>query len=234
MFVYSDIAECNKKCYEDDVTNRMKESLILFEEIINSMRYSESKLIILFNNTRFFVEKWKRKDFKDYIQNVFNDFPLNCNNAQEAMRFIRKKFLNLNRGNAKRIMTMFVDLTDTTAAQTMLQHLTYYMYYRPLDYLNDCLFFPRLDEYKKPDMLGRVGKNYSDVTIMFKSTWVQTNKQTKHLVCVLKQRFVQSERREREWVFAETRINSFIFLLLFAIKQTHNTHTINKVHKVHG
>jgi guanine nucleotide-binding protein G(i) subunit alpha len=35
IFVTS-LSEYNQKCYEDDETNRMKESLLVFDEIVNS------------------------------------------------------------------------------------------------------------------------------------------------------------------------------------------------------
>lgn len=69
------MSEFDQKCYEDDETNRTMESLLLFDEIINSTWFSESMVFLVFTKVDIFEEKLKTTDlsvcFPDYTGSFF-------------------------------------------------------------------------------------------------------------------------------------------------------------------
>ena len=56
IFVAS-LSEYDQRCYEDDTTNRMEESLLLFNEICNSRWFTDSSIILFLNKVDVFREK---------------------------------------------------------------------------------------------------------------------------------------------------------------------------------
>ena len=149
------VNEFNKMCYEDDQTNRLLESLQLFNEIVNSHAFQKKNMFLLFTNIKMFQKKIQNES----LRNVFSDFKglfiflknsfLENSTPVEALRFIRKKFLEVIRKNQRQVMTVFVDVADTDAVCNMMKTLIPYFDGMPLDYLNDNLFFPKLEEEKK-------------------------------------------------------------------------------------
>jgi len=60
LFIVS-LSEYDQKLYEDDSTPRMKESLILFDEICNSKYFTQTQIILIFNKEDLFKNKIKKK-----------------------------------------------------------------------------------------------------------------------------------------------------------------------------
>jgi len=54
------LSEFDQPCYEDEVTNRMKESVELFGSYINSKYFEGSLVYLVLNKHDIFVEKMKR------------------------------------------------------------------------------------------------------------------------------------------------------------------------------
>ena len=74
------LSEYDLKLYEDDVTNRMHESLRLFREICNNKWFRETAMILFLNKVDLFEEKIKKVDlnvcFPKYTgTDTFNIFP---------------------------------------------------------------------------------------------------------------------------------------------------------------
>ncbi|KAF0977311.1 hypothetical protein FDP41_003964 [Naegleria fowleri] len=72
------LSEFDQKCYEDEVTNRMKESLDLFESYINSTYFESSLVYLILNKVDLFTDKIKKgvklKDtFKDYTGDQYDE-----------------------------------------------------------------------------------------------------------------------------------------------------------------
>ncbi|KAL9648008.1 hypothetical protein ABK040_012032 [Willaertia magna] len=70
LFITS-MSEFDQKCYEDESTNRMKESLQLFEDHINSKWFTNALVFLLFNKYDLFEKKIKdgshlRDTFENY------------------------------------------------------------------------------------------------------------------------------------------------------------------------
>jgi len=67
------LSEYNQLLYEDGRTNRMHESLLLFPEIVNSRRFENVPIILLFNKIDVFMEKIQKFD----LTCAFPDIPDN-------------------------------------------------------------------------------------------------------------------------------------------------------------
>lgn len=104
------MSEYDLKLYEDDQTNRMHESLKLFQEICNSKWFHETAMILFLNKKDLFASKLKEKDltvcpdFKDYKGG--KDYG-------KAVTFITDKFLALNENPKKHIYVHETCATDT-------------------------------------------------------------------------------------------------------------------------
>lgn len=107
IFVTS-LSEYDQKCYEDDTTNRMKESLLLFEEICNSSWFINTSIMLFFNKDDLFREKIAHTS----LNVCFPDYQGGCN-YDNAKEFITKKFVGLNLRKDKQIYTHFTCATDT-------------------------------------------------------------------------------------------------------------------------
>jgi hypothetical protein len=64
------LSDYDQKCYEDDETNRMMESLQLFEDNINNNVFRTSAIILFLNKQDVFSEKLK----KSPLSNLFEDY----------------------------------------------------------------------------------------------------------------------------------------------------------------
>ena len=61
------LSEYDQVLEEDDTTNRMKESLHLFEETINNEWFSATPIILFLNKQDLFEEKAKKVDMGTYF-----------------------------------------------------------------------------------------------------------------------------------------------------------------------
>jgi guanine nucleotide-binding protein G(i) subunit alpha len=111
------ISEYDQTLYEDSTTNRMQESLQLFEEIVNQKWFTSSEIVLFLN---------KQDQFQDKINNqtsplnkTFSDYE--GNNAQEALDFITKKFSSKKHSNNHAIRTQKTTATDTQNIKEALQ-----------------------------------------------------------------------------------------------------------------
>jgi len=102
------LSEFDLRLYEDDTTNRMHESLKLFKEICNSRWFTDTSMILFLNKRDLFEDKIKRVDlnvcFEDYNGGL---------NYENALAFIKDKFLQQNENPKKHIYVHATCATDT-------------------------------------------------------------------------------------------------------------------------
>jgi len=100
--------EYDMKLFEDDLVNRMKEALVLWEEVGNSKWFANISLILFFN---------KRDLFEKKIQNVdlTECFPAYTGgkNYKPALQYIMDTFLDLASKREKRVFTHITTATST-------------------------------------------------------------------------------------------------------------------------
>jgi len=80
VFVAS-MSEFDQKCYEDDSTNRIQESLLLFDEIVNSRYFIDTPVIFFLNKKDIFQKKIQTKKLSDFFPDYNgppNDFDAGC------------------------------------------------------------------------------------------------------------------------------------------------------------
>jgi len=96
IFVTS-LSEYDQTLFEDGTTNRMIESLKLFDEVCNSRWFKDSHIILFLNKTDLFREKIKKFDPKDYC---FPDYDGGLD-YEKALEYIEQQFIKKNSINRK-------------------------------------------------------------------------------------------------------------------------------------
>lgn len=108
VIFFAALSEYDMKIIEDEVTNRMHESLKLFDEVCNSEFFRETAMILFLNKDDLFKEKIVRVNlnvcFEDYIG------PLDY---KEGIKFISSKFIAVNQNSLKNIYIHVTCATDT-------------------------------------------------------------------------------------------------------------------------
>lgn len=102
------MSEFNQTLYEDGTVNRMRESLLLFEEICNCRWFSRSAIVLFLNKSDIFKDKIQRISLKDYFPEYKG-----ANTFEDGSTFIKEKFLELNKNKQKWIYTHITCATDT-------------------------------------------------------------------------------------------------------------------------
>jgi guanine nucleotide-binding protein G(i) subunit alpha len=92
------LSEYDQKCYEDDITNRMLESLELFDTTINNNFFKDKTIILFLNKLDVFKIKVKDKDLKI----TFSDYEGGYD-EKAGIEFIKAKYAAANRGNSGRL-----------------------------------------------------------------------------------------------------------------------------------
>lgn len=112
-------SEYDQNCYEDNETNRMKESLQLFEETVNSKWFVETSIILFLNKIDLFKEKIQKRD----LSVIFPDYTGGCN-FDAAAEFMKQKFEERNRfRDQKKIYTHHTCATDTSVMQKTFESI---------------------------------------------------------------------------------------------------------------
>jgi GTPase SAR1 family protein len=112
------MSEYDLKCYEDDSTMRMKESLVLFDEICNSRYFQDTDIILFFNKLDLFKEKIKNVDLKV----CFPDYTGGCD-YDSASKYIEKEFRDRNQDDGKEIYAHFTCATDTNNIKNVFDNI---------------------------------------------------------------------------------------------------------------
>ncbi|XP_054709796.1 guanine nucleotide-binding protein G(o) subunit alpha-like [Uloborus diversus] len=113
------ISEYDQVLHEDESTNRMHESLKLFDSICNNKWFSETSIILFLNK-------------KDLFEGKINKSPLTIcfpeyTGAQEygeAAQYIQAQFESKNKSTTKEVYTHMTCATDTTNIQFVFDAVT--------------------------------------------------------------------------------------------------------------
>jgi len=109
LFVTS-LAEYDLKLMEDEKTNRMHDSLQLFEGILNSDWFRETPIILFLNKSDLFDEKVKKQDLKI----CFPEYTGGCE-RDTALKYIEDKFQEKNTENRQ----LYVHVTCATNTENV-------------------------------------------------------------------------------------------------------------------
>lgn len=106
------LVDFSRKCYEDGITNRLTESLTVFEEIANSYRLSSSPLFVFFGGVdllRILIEK-EPESVEEYF---------NTKNFNDICERIKGMFLN-KISIQRKVYFFFVDMTDSKMIENVM------------------------------------------------------------------------------------------------------------------
>jgi guanine nucleotide-binding protein G(i) subunit alpha len=119
IMFFVNLAEYPLLCYEDDETNRMRESLLLFDEIINSRWFVDTPIILVLNKVDLFRELIKTSSLKAAFPEYTGgpDFDV-------AIDFIRRKFEDKNHREDRTIYTVLTDSSNTSAVSETFKNLS--------------------------------------------------------------------------------------------------------------
>eukprot|EP01137_Pigoraptor_chileana_P032335 Opistho-2@21552 len=105
---------------EDETTNRMHESVKLFDSICNSKWFLKTSIILFLNKTDLFTEKIPKVP----LTICFPEYTGPTADVEAAKDFIKKKFEEMNRSNQKQIYTHFTCATDTNNIKFVFAAIT--------------------------------------------------------------------------------------------------------------
>jgi len=101
------LSEYDQKCYEDDITNRMLESLELFDETINGNYFKDKTIILFLNKTDVFKIKIATKD----LTCTFPEYTGGCD-FDKAAEYIKQKYIASNKFSQERLHVHYTCATS--------------------------------------------------------------------------------------------------------------------------
>ncbi|EPB78228.1 g-protein alpha subunit [Ancylostoma ceylanicum] len=114
LFITS-LSEYNQVLAEDNKTNRMRDSIELFDQICNNEWFSSTAMILFLNKIDLFAEKIKKFNITCALKNY--------RGAQEyrpALDYITKKFRQVNKNSKRNIYTHETCATDTMQIEVVI------------------------------------------------------------------------------------------------------------------
>jgi len=117
------LSEYDLVLYEDENTNRMVETLMLFDEIINSRWFRETSMILFLNKRDMFADKIAEKDADGNLRHPLTACPVfdpelgftdDINNYDNGCQVILEAFQSKNRDPEKQIYNHVTCATDTS------------------------------------------------------------------------------------------------------------------------
>ncbi|AQZ16447.1 GPA1 (YHR005C) [Zygosaccharomyces parabailii] len=115
LFVLA-MSEYDQMLFEDERVNRMQESIMLFDTLLNSKWFRNTPFILFLNKMDIFEEKVKRMP----IRKFFPNYQGRVGDAEAGVKYFENMFLGLNRSNKP----IYVKRTCATDTQTMKFVLT--------------------------------------------------------------------------------------------------------------
>lgn len=111
------LADYDLMCEEDPTTNRMMESLDLFNKVVNNPFFLTVDIVLFFNKTDVFREKIKRTPFSV----CFNSFPSSKDphNYEQCVSYTSNKFQEANGGKQRRLFLHETCATDTSSIKAL-------------------------------------------------------------------------------------------------------------------
>uniref|UniRef100_A0A0K0FYN7 Guanine nucleotide-binding protein alpha-3 subunit n=1 Tax=Strongyloides venezuelensis TaxID=75913 RepID=A0A0K0FYN7_STRVS len=109
------VSEYDEVLFEDETTNRMTESMRLFESICNSRWFITTSMILFLNKKDLFADKIKKVSIKILFPEYNGE-----QNYDESIAYIKSKFEELNSNPKKVIYVHQTCATDTNQVQLIL------------------------------------------------------------------------------------------------------------------
>ena len=111
------LADYNLYVEEDPNKNAMHKSLEVFDSIANSPWLIKTPVILFLNKNDIFAEKMKSSPNTNY----FPDYRRDTKSYDEALYFLKQKFLSLNRGTKRPVYNYVTCAFDTEHVKMFLE-----------------------------------------------------------------------------------------------------------------
>lgn len=112
------LSEYDQTLIEDNTQNRMVESLMLFDSVVNSRWFIRTSIILFLNKYDLFVLKLKRTPLEKFFPDYSGE-----KEPKKAAQFIRDKFLQKNKAK----LAIFPHLTQATDTKN-IKHVFFSVY----------------------------------------------------------------------------------------------------------
>jgi len=113
IFVAS-LSEYDQNLEEDEHTNRMKESLHLFEETVNNDWFRRTPILLFLNKHDLFLEKIQRVDLGNYLNEYRGG-----KDADKARKYIQNSYAQNNHSN-KNERQLYIHCTTATDTKNIM------------------------------------------------------------------------------------------------------------------
>lgn len=110
------ISEYDQELFEDRRVNRVHESLMLLQTLVNYKDFKNTPFMIFLNKTDLFREKVKRSPMKKYLP-TYDGKPFDY---QDGINYFRKLIFSLKRNGNQSIYLYETTATDTTLMKKMI------------------------------------------------------------------------------------------------------------------
>jgi len=115
------LSEYNQTLFEDDTTNRMEETLKLFEEVVNATYFENTNFILFLNKRDLFKHQIENEGHKLTDCKLFKDYGEEINNYEDGCQVIADQFLAKT---DKMIQPHYTCATDTDLCKELLKKVT--------------------------------------------------------------------------------------------------------------
>jgi hypothetical protein len=107
----------DEKMYENDSENRLKDSIQLFEQLVNGTHLKDKPCFLIFTKKDLFQKKFNNyqmsSEFEDYTGRHYHD----------AMKFIESKFMEQVKGDSSLIKIFTINALDHQANEKILNQI---------------------------------------------------------------------------------------------------------------
>jgi len=115
----SALSDYDLTCYEDSVTNRLTESLTLFDDIVNGNWFKDKTVFLVFNKIDIFRGKLKKNPLKNYFDNYDGG-----DDEEKAIKFLSDLFMAKNKNNPDRIHIFISQATDKDSIVSVIKKIS--------------------------------------------------------------------------------------------------------------
>ncbi|KAJ5071897.1 guanine nucleotide-binding protein g(o) subunit alpha [Anaeramoeba ignava] len=112
------VSEFDQQLFEDIQTNRLQESISLFENTISNPILLDKGCVVLLNKIDVFSEKIQKKQFKDFFPEYNGE-----NKSESILQFLKMKFVEIGKSDKRKVATFFTCAIDTNDIKSVFDQI---------------------------------------------------------------------------------------------------------------
>lgn len=116
------LSEYNQRLFEDDETNRMEETVKLFQDIVMGEWFCNTSCVLFLNKCDLFAQKIRKYKLTEHCP-LFKDYPDTINEYGTGCTAITELFLSKNTSETRQIYPHIVCATDTDMVQKIFKDI---------------------------------------------------------------------------------------------------------------